>query len=581
MRLPVRLLVAALVVVALLYLTGVAQVGRSDRSSSPADAAATHQHLSPRGQSDSCTQPDGAACHELPSDCTEAQTRRNCPHLCGLCRDRVVVDTGIAAGVLPSGLNETLLGLRRSLAALVDGKPVSLDPRDQEALMTRMGDIASKVDALTLLLNMTRSDILASMSLVAAETTVRPNASEPSEVRQAMLNATLTRLEGKVDELLQRQQPPQQTTQPTPSFTVEPRIPKKIHQTWKVATVPPGQLGAVNSWQDMNPGYTHTLHTDEDMLNMMRTYYPEVMPAWARMKPVEKADTFRYAILHKEGGYYADLDVTCVRPIREWMPHFGHDPALTDLVVGFEVVTERPDWMYWYARKFEFCQWTMGAVAGHPALRRVLDKIIEFYEVHTDAEIENGPQNKPQTINATGPGIWSDAVHEWLGEQHHVFFDENKTVPGETHYDPWVARNGVIRAGNATILPVRAFGMNSGGYQLRPEHSPDDILVRHAYLGSWKRKETFAPTPQPTMPVTTTPPLRRTRAAPATLGIKRKRHARLASESKAHHIPAKVTSHVKPVVQATQSTSHVNPATHAHAHATHRLKRTKAKRRTV
>jgi mannosyltransferase OCH1-like enzyme len=62
---------------------------------------------------------------------------------------------------------------------------------------------------------------------------------------------------------------------------------------------------------------------------------------------VWQADTFRYAILHKEGGFYADLDVTCSRPIEQWLPHVGHDPETTDLIVGFEVVTERPDWINW------------------------------------------------------------------------------------------------------------------------------------------------------------------------------------------------------------------------------------------
>jgi hypothetical protein len=37
-----------------------------------------------------------------------------------------------------------------------------------------------------------------------------------------------------------------------------------------------------------------------------------------------------------------------VRPIREWLPHFNHSSSTTDFVVGFEVVTERPDWVYWF-----------------------------------------------------------------------------------------------------------------------------------------------------------------------------------------------------------------------------------------
>ena len=83
------------------------------------------------------------------------------------------------------------------------------------------------------------------------------------------------------------------------------------------------------------------------------------------MKPIEKADTFRYAILHDKGGYYADVDVTCTRGIDEWQQQ-TNDFFNVDLMVGFEVVTEREDWAQWYARKFQMCQWTMAGRAGHP-----------------------------------------------------------------------------------------------------------------------------------------------------------------------------------------------------------------------
>ena len=72
-----------------------------------------------------------------------------------------------------------------------------------------------------------------------------------------------------------------------------------------------------------------------------------------------------------------------------------------------------------YARKFEFCQWTMGSIQGHPALRLVLDNIVTFYERHTDEEIAVGPQEKPQTVNATGPGIWTDTLHERVSMDTH------------------------------------------------------------------------------------------------------------------------------------------------------------------
>jgi len=368
-------------------------------------------------------------CREWHEGCAHPQVNHSCPHRCGRCPkptpDAVAQRQAAVLSALEAKVSKVTHGLDRVSGAL------KLADRKLDALAAEVKTSASKLDTLI--------DALPSAA-------------------------------------------------PTAAPTAAPRIPRKIHQTWKTREVPSGQATAVASWKSMNPEYAYALYTDSDMERMIKDNYSYIVPAWQRMRPVEKADTFRYAILHQEGGFYSDLDVTCARPIREWLPHVKHDPHTTDLLVGFEVVTERPDWMYWYARKFEFCQWTMGARAGHPVLKLVLDMIVEFYDTHTDAEIADGPQGKPQTVNATGPGIWSDALHRWLNATHGVLFDENKTVAGEVHYDPWRARNDYIRVGNMTILPVRAFGMNSGGYQLRAEHSTEDIFVRHAYLGSWKRR---------------------------------------------------------------------------------------------
>ena len=58
---------------------------------------------------------------------------------------------------------------------------------------------------------------------------------------------------------------------------------------------------------------------------------------------------FRYAILLDEGGVYADLDVTCLQPVDKWMQRTG-DYGNVELLVGFEITTNRHDWRLWFAR---------------------------------------------------------------------------------------------------------------------------------------------------------------------------------------------------------------------------------------
>eukprot|EP00041_Stephanoeca_diplocostata_P030156 m.905312 g.905312 ORF g.905312 m.905312 type:complete len:996 (+) comp23699_c0_seq2:471-3458(+) len=272
-----------------------------------------------------------------------------------------------------------------------------------------------------------------------------------------------------------------ETTPESEPQVKESMIPTIIHQTWKTEQIPEDLLPMTQTWPEMNPNYTYMLHTDAQIEMNMAQWYPELSRAWQRMKPIEKADTYRYAVLHHYGGYYADLDVTCARPIDVWTKqNFQYDNV--DFIVGFEVVTERPDWAVWYARKFQLCQWTMAGRKGHPAFRIVLDMIVDWFDTHTDAERVN-----ISVVQSTGPGIWSDAVLEFLNKTHQVQFGGDLDMMNG-RIDASTARNVMIHAGTAMVLPVRSFAINSGGYQLASDMNPDEILVRHYFKGSWKPK---------------------------------------------------------------------------------------------
>jgi mannosyltransferase OCH1-like enzyme len=129
-------------------------------------------------------------------------------------------------------------------------------------------------------------------------------------------------------------------------------IPTLIHQTWKTREVPSHLAAYVKSWTEMNPDYTHKLWTDEDVLKHMQEHHPQLAAAWPKMEPLERADTFRYAVLHDLGGYYADIDVACVRPINSWVG--SRDTFFNvDFIAGFEVVTDDPaDVRGWFLRPY-------------------------------------------------------------------------------------------------------------------------------------------------------------------------------------------------------------------------------------
>lgn len=80
----------------------------------------------------------------------------------------------------------------------------------------------------------------------------------------------------------------------------------------------------------MNPGCEYRLWNDTEIALLAQRESPNVIwPVWDGFSPVEKADIFRYLVLWCFGGYYADADVECARPISTW-----DVPKDTDLIVG-------------------------------------------------------------------------------------------------------------------------------------------------------------------------------------------------------------------------------------------------------
>ncbi|KAK4141514.1 nucleotide-diphospho-sugar transferase [Dichotomopilus funicola] len=92
-------------------------------------------------------------------------------------------------------------------------------------------------------------------------------------------------------------------------------IPNTIHQVWKTKNVETyvTEFGPSHeSWKGMfEPfGYTVKLWTDDDVLQLITTTYPWLLSTYlAYSYDIQRADLARLAIIHAEGGIYADLDV--------------------------------------------------------------------------------------------------------------------------------------------------------------------------------------------------------------------------------------------------------------------------------
>jgi mannosyltransferase OCH1-like enzyme len=102
------------------------------------------------------------------------------------------------------------------------------------------------------------------------------------------------------------------------------QIPKKIHQVWIGGHVPDNTKRLRDSWLKHNPDWEYKLWGDEDAENfgmINKSVFDKLTNKGAR------SDVFRYEIVCREGGVYADTDFECIKPFDDFLhlSFFGGD----------------------------------------------------------------------------------------------------------------------------------------------------------------------------------------------------------------------------------------------------------------
>lgn len=165
-------------------------------------------------------------------------------------------------------------------------------------------------------------------------------------------------------------------------------IPKIVWQTYKdpYDSLTPYMYSAIETWKKLNPEYEYRYMDDKQAGEFVLQEFGQDWYDLFINLPVGvmRGDVWRYMIIYKYGGVYADLDTECLKPISSWM--------LEDK--SFIVCPEN---------EIHFCQWTFAAEAGHPILKKVLDLIKE--------RISNPKYHEQHFVHShTGPAVWTDGI---------------------------------------------------------------------------------------------------------------------------------------------------------------------------
>ncbi|KAL4444209.1 hypothetical protein ABPG75_011946 [Micractinium tetrahymenae] len=240
-------------------------------------------------------------------------------------------------------------------------------------------------------------------------------------------------------------------------------IPRILHQTFPGSGLPPPEMRRwMASWRVLNPGWEVRLYTDQDCLEFVRREFPQYWDAYRWLGPgVERADFFRYMVILRHGGVYADVDAECRRPL-DALLH-----SKDTLVAGWdnEWANATAALQAGYVRQRQLAQWVFAGAPGHPALQELCDRIAAAAAARqtfsSDARIN--------ALERTGAGLFTD-----------VLLRHAAAHPPAARDDPWGVR----------LLPRVRFGAPpSPAFGLTPS-DPGVVALHHAPPGGRSEQET-------------------------------------------------------------------------------------------
>ncbi len=185
-------------------------------------------------------------------------------------------------------------------------------------------------------------------------------------------------------------------------------IPNNIYQTHKsmeYVKTKPSVLNAINSWKTYADKYKFNYYfynNDECEQFIKENFNEDVYRAYMKLPlSVMKADFWRYCIIYKNGGIYADADTVC-----------KYDPNILLKHNHYMVIVPE--------NKTHLCNWIFAAPKNSPILKTVIDlsteKILNINIIKGEHIIHN----------LTGPGLLTEGIELYLkNNNYHTFKNKN------------------------------------------------------------------------------------------------------------------------------------------------------------
>ena len=226
----------------------------------------------------------------------------------------------------------------------------------------------------------------------------------------------------------------------------------------------------MKTWMDLNEGWKHKLLTDELIAGYVAEHFharnPDIEETFLQAKDfVLQLDLIKYMVLWAEGGVYSDLDVACVKPVREWVPERFIDKAGIVLGVQVEQMAEGDGDA---EEEFRLADWTIMSKPNQPFLWFLYQRFTENIKHLAAEQVVLGSNKRPYNVSdVTGRNALTQAFLAYATSvtATKVTVDNFTEVAEPTLF------------GEVLVLPVQAFASS---------HRNRRELVHHYEAGSWK-----------------------------------------------------------------------------------------------
>jgi len=200
------------------------------------------------------------------------------------------------------------------------------------------------------------------------------------------------------------------------------KIPKKIFQTWTNLNVSEKLQKIIDTWKINNPDYEYFLYDNNMSRNfIVENFSIEVINAYDKINTgAFRADLWRYCILYKYGGFYADIDTLCIGKIDDFINEY------TDYIIPIDLNIDNEKHCLFNA--------FIGTVPNNPILLECIGQIV--HNVKNDIL----PSFK---LNIAGPGLIGQKtnlymrLHEnesFVGKEGIMYLNNTNNIINTIHF---------------------------------------------------------------------------------------------------------------------------------------------------